>query len=198
GPSPAGPTMSALLDALHSGRVLLMDGAMGSELYQAGLEPGECGVAWSLTRPERVRAVHRAYADAGAECLLTNTFQANPCALARHGREADLERIVVAGVRLARLAAGPGRFVLGSIGPIQVSSTDREFSDRADLARVALAFTDPTVGGGVDGLLLETCSTAHALSAVEFLRHRVLGVEELPVLLSLTYLRRADGVPVTP
>ena len=41
-----------------NGRVLLMDGALGSELYQAGLDPGECGAAWNVTRPERVRAIH--------------------------------------------------------------------------------------------------------------------------------------------
>ena len=146
--------MPALLAALHSGRVLLMDGALGSELYQAGLEPGECGEAWNLTRPERVRAIHRAYADAGSECLLTNTFQANPCALVRHHRDDALERLVVAGVRHARAAAGPGRFVLGSVGPILISETDREFSDWDDLARVARAFTDPTLHPGIDALLL--------------------------------------------
>src|SRR3954452_8487765 len=132
--------MSTLLAALQSGRVLLMDGAMGSELYQAGLEPGECGEAWSLSRPDRVRAIHEAYAAAGARCLLSNTFQANPCALARHGREADLERIVIAGVRLARAAAGRDGFVLGDIGPLLISDGDREFSDWSELARVVEAF----------------------------------------------------------
>ena len=189
--------MAQLLDVLHSGQFLLMDGAMGSELYQAGLQPGECGEAWNLTRPERVRAIHRAYADAGGRCLLTNTFQANPCALVRHDREADLERIVIAGVRLARAAVGSEGFVLGDVGPLLISETDEEFSDWDDLARTAAAFTDPSASrAGIDGLLLETCSTPRALSAVEFLRHRVLE-EDLPVLLSLTYLRRPDGALVT-
>lgn len=190
--------MSALLTALHSDRVLLMDGAMGSELYQAGLEPGECGAAWNLARPDRVRAIHRAYADAGARCLLTNTFQANPCALVRHDREQDLERLVVAGVRLARAAAGPGGLVLGDVGPVLLAGSDREFADWSDLARTVRAFLDPTAGpAGVDGLLLETCATPRALSAVEFIRHRVLD-DELPVLLSLSYLRRLDGSLATP
>src|SRR5262245_4230480 len=170
--------MSALPTALQSDRVLLMDGAMGSELYQAGLQPGECGEAWNLARPERVRAIHRSYAAAGARCLLTNTFQANPCALARHGREADLERIVITGVRLARAAAGPGGFVLGDVGPVLISPTDQEFSDWDDLARVVTAFADPAARrAGIDGLLLETCSTPRALSAVEFIRRRVLDDE---------------------
>ena len=75
-----GREMSRFLDALRSGRVLLMDGAMGTELQRAGLQPGECGELWNLTHPEKVRAIHQAYVDAGAEVLLTNTFQANPAA----------------------------------------------------------------------------------------------------------------------
>src|ERR1044072_5038664 len=105
--------MSQLLEALQGGTVLLMDGAMGSELLQAGLEAGECGELWNLTRPERIRAIHDAYVLAGARCLLTNTFQANPCALVRHGLEDQLERIIRAGVRLARSVAGPERSVRG-------------------------------------------------------------------------------------
>jgi 5-methyltetrahydrofolate--homocysteine methyltransferase len=190
--------MARLLTALQSGQILLMDGALGSELYQAGLEPGECGEAWNLSRRERVRAIHRAYVNAGARCLLTNTFQANPCALVRHDHEEDLERLVIAAVRLARSAVGSEGFVLGSIGPILISDTDQEFSDWADLARVVQAFLEPTARlAGLDGLLLETCSSVRALSAVEFIRHRVLEHEDLPVLLSLTYLRRQDGALVS-
>ena len=92
--------MSRFLDALRSGRVLLMDGAMGTELQRAGLKPGECGELWNLTHPERVRAIHQAYVDAGAEVLLTNTFQANPAALARHKLEFELGVICQAAVDL--------------------------------------------------------------------------------------------------
>src|SRR6266849_10743185 len=67
-------SMSRFLRALHSGRVLLMDGAMGTELQRAGLRQGERGELWNLERPERVRAIHQAYVNAGAKCLLTNTF----------------------------------------------------------------------------------------------------------------------------
>src|SRR5262245_23689773 len=184
--------MSRLLSALRSGRVLLCDGAMGTELYEAGLEPDECGEAWSLSRPGRVRDIHSAYVEAGARCLLTNTFQANPCALVRHDREDDLEAIAAAAVRLARAAVGPEGFILADVGPILIVPEDRDFSDWSDLARTALAFPP----GSVDGILLETCSSPRALRAVEFLRRRVLE-EDLPVLLSLAYLRRPDGALVT-
>src|SRR5205807_5594763 len=111
--------MSRLLEALTSGRVLLMDGAMGTELQRAGLPAGACGELWNLTQPERVRTIHQAYVDAGAQCLLTNTFQANPTALAKRGRSEQLEAINRSALELARLVAGPNRFVLADIGPIE-------------------------------------------------------------------------------
>jgi 5-methyltetrahydrofolate--homocysteine methyltransferase len=189
--------MSRLLSELASGRVLLMDGAMGSELYQAGLEPEEPGEEWNLSRPERVRAIHDAYVLAGARCLLTNTFQANPCALVRHNLEDQLERIILAGAKLARAAAGPQRYVLADIGPTLQSPDDRYFSDWDDLGTTASAFAGPEQDwNGIDGILLETCSSPRALSAIEVLRNRVLDHEELPVLLSLSYLHR-DGKLLT-
>src|SRR5262245_8680634 len=137
--------MPDLLDALRSGRVLLMDGAMGTELQRAGLHPGECHELWNLTRPERVAVVHRAYAAAGAECLLTNTFQAGPAALARHGRADRLGEVVRAGVALARAAAGPGRFVLADVGPVEQPHGQITPAVLRELA-------------GADGILVETCS----------------------------------------
>ncbi len=187
--------MSRLLDALRSEPLLLMDGAMGSELYQAGLESGECGEEWNLSRPERVHAIHISYVQAGARVLLTNTFQANPCNLVRHGLEDQLERIIAAGVRLARTAAGPDGFVLGDIGPILYSFQDQDISEWDDLVRTAAAFSGPDLGWhGIDGILLETCSSPRSLSAVEVLRHRVLDHADVPVLLSLTYRRQGREV----
>jgi 5-methyltetrahydrofolate--homocysteine methyltransferase len=164
---------------------------MGTELYEAGLEPDECGEAWNLSRPGRVLAVHRSYVEAGARCLLTNTFQANPCTLVRHDREDDLEAIAAAAVRLSRSAVGSGGFVLADVGPVLIAPEDSDFSDWSDLARTALAFPP-----GIDGILLETCSSPRALRAVEFLRRRVLE-DDVPLLLSLAYLRRPDGALVT-
>src|SRR3954454_2624889 len=78
--------MSRFLQALHSRRVLLMDGAMGTELQRAGIPNGKCYDLCSLTHPERVRAIHQAYVDAGAEVLLTNSFQVVPAAIGWQSR----------------------------------------------------------------------------------------------------------------
>jgi methionine synthase I (cobalamin-dependent) len=176
-----------LPQALSAGRVVLMDGATCTELRRAGLRPGEPGERWNLTRPAEVRALHAAYAAAGAEVLLTNTFQANPTALARHGLESQLEAISQAAVRLARAAAGAGGCVLGDVGPILGGTGYEEFADRAALRRVLASLE------GVDGVLFETCSSPAALAAVQYALHRVPEVEGLPLLLSLAYHRDPAG-----
>jgi 5-methyltetrahydrofolate--homocysteine methyltransferase len=179
--------MSHFLTALHSGRVLLMDGAMGTELRRAGLQPKECGELWNLTQPERIRAIHKAYVKAGARCLLTNTFQSNPESLARHGAEAQLDDINWAAVRLVRAVCGSQDFVLGDVGPIVARSGTEEFPDWEELGRVVQSLTP------VDALVLETCSSPRALSAVQYIRHRVAGFDDVPILLSLAYRRTPDG-----
>jgi 5-methyltetrahydrofolate--homocysteine methyltransferase len=150
-----------------------MDGALGSELRRAGLPDGACCEAWNLSEPGRVRQVHRGYVEARAACLLTNTFQANPAALARHGLERQLELIVRAAVEHARAAAGPGCLVLGSIGPGMESALEGAASPALAAFR------------GVDGLLLETfsCLPAALIRACAAL----FGEEDVPVLVSLTY-----------
>jgi 5-methyltetrahydrofolate--homocysteine methyltransferase len=182
--------MARFLDALQSGRVLLMDGAMGTELPRMGLQPGECGEHWNRTHPDRVRAIHDSYVAAGAEVLLTNTFQANPARLARFRLADRLEEINASAVRLARQAAGRSRFVLGDIGPIFDSADAREFPDYRQLGRELLSLE------GVDGFLLETCSSPRALSAVQYAFHRVIEIDT-PLLLSLTYRRSPSGDLIT-
>jgi methionine synthase I (cobalamin-dependent) len=176
------PGMSRFGEALRSGRVLLMDGAMGTELQRAGIGAGECYELWNVTHPERVRAIHQAYVEAGAEVLLTNTFQANADALRRHGLEDRLEEINRAAVELARAAAGPQRFVLAGVGPETVSGRQVQALVRA----------------GADGLVLETFSSRAALDLPRRLRDSGLLPDDWPLLLSLTYEHsRTTGPPCT-
>ncbi len=174
--------MAKFIDALHSGRVLLMDGAMGTELQRVGLREGECGALWNVSRPEAVRAVHKAYVQAGAACLLTNTFQSNPHALARYGLTDRLVELNRAAVRLARDAVGPDGFVLGDIGPV---------GDGRDTA--AYEATARSLDG-VDALLLETVSDQHALWLARYAVGPIAAELQVPGLLSVTYLKTGRGV----
>jgi 5-methyltetrahydrofolate--homocysteine methyltransferase len=172
--------MPRFLEALHSGRVLLMDGAMGTELQRAGIREGDCYEGWNLTRPDTVRAIHQAYVDAGARCLVTNTFQANLTALGRHGLHHQLTAINRAAVEIARSVRGPAPFVLGDIGPFEPTSPDT--------ARPLVESLD-----AADGLLLETCSDLRNLAAVLKVGRIVRPGESLPVLFSLTFRRTSGG-----
>lgn len=172
---------SRILDALQSDRVLLMDGAMYTELARAGLRDGECGERWNLTNPAAVEAVHRAYVDAGAACLLTNTFQALPAAAAKHRFEVG--EVFAAAIRLARAAAGRERFVLADLGPL---ATDFDAQIEAEAIR-------PHVGE-LDALLVETVTTATCLPTIETLRRRL---PRLPLLLSLSFQRLPNGQVAT-
>jgi methionine synthase I (cobalamin-dependent) len=186
--------MPRLIDALHSGRVLLMDGAMGTELQRAGILPGECHDLWSVTQPERVLAIHKAYIAAGAESLLTNTFQTNWASLSSHGLHQAEESIRQAGVRLAREGGAAACYVLLDIGPL----------DKKNLP--AGCWTREIVEGltrgaaGVDAVLLETFSDANALAISRLLTQSNFLQSQVPVLLSLSFdgahrrdLRTVDG-----
>jgi methionine synthase I (cobalamin-dependent) len=168
--------MSRFLETLRSGRAVLMDGATGTQLQRRGLGDSACYEACNLEHPDWVLDVHREYVRAGAECLLTNTFQANPLSLACHLREGMLADIIERGCRLAREAAGPDRFVIGDVGPLFDAAAGEEVFDEALFRRVFGAFAD------VDAVLLETFSSPGVGAAVGW-----AGELGLPVLLSLTY-----------
>src|ERR1017187_2978588 len=94
-----------LQDAIRR-RPLLGDGAMGTQLMLAGLAQGNCGEAWNLTHPERVLGIQRRYAEAGSDCILTNTFGGSRIMLGRHGRADQVVEINRAAVAIVREAFG--------------------------------------------------------------------------------------------
>ena len=115
-PAPAA-VRQPLLEAIVE-RVLLADGAMGTQLQQAGLEPGGCGEIWNVDNPEPVLAIQRGYVEAGSDCLLTNTFGACRIMLERHSFDDRVAQINAHGVAVARAAFGDkAGFVIGDIGP---------------------------------------------------------------------------------
>jgi 5-methyltetrahydrofolate--homocysteine methyltransferase len=173
--------MSRFLEVLHSGRAVLMDGAMGTELERAGARTGECYEHWNLTEPEKVRGVHQAYVDAGAEILLTNTFQANPTALARHDLQDRLEDINRKAIALARSVGRGQPLVVASIGPIEGAHAPDDVPNADALDRTVRSLL------GADALLLETWSGPLALWAVQYGCRCARELADLPVLLSLTY-----------
>jgi len=170
--------MSRFLDALHSGRVLLMDGAMGTELQRAGMPEGACYEEWNLTKPLEVLAIHRSYVEAGAEVLLTNTFQAYRANLKKHDLAPKQQNIWTRGIELAKLAIGKRGYVIADLGQWVPSHQP----DVVVMPWIAEA----------DAFLLETLSHdngVHDFAAFSagFLR------PPLPLLCSFTFLWHAGG-----
>jgi 5-methyltetrahydrofolate--homocysteine methyltransferase len=155
-----------LLEAIKQ-RPLLGDGAMGTQLMLAGLEQGGCGEAWNLTHPERVLAIQCRYAEAGSDCILTNTFGGSRIMLNRHGNADQVADINAAAVRIARQAFdAAGRadgYVIGDIGPFGgLMEPYGEFTED----QVRQAFTEQAkalIGAGADAIIIETQTSLEEL-----------------------------------
>ncbi|MFI5184193.1 MAG: homocysteine S-methyltransferase family protein [Vicinamibacteria bacterium] len=145
----------ALLETLKT-RILLGDGAMGTQLQNAGLESGHCGEAWNLDHPDRVVKIQRAYADAGSDVLLTNTFGASRIMLNRHGEADRTVAINHASVAIAREALGGRGYVLGDIGPFGGLMEPYGEIPRSDVERAFREQARALVDAGADGIIVET------------------------------------------
>jgi 5-methyltetrahydrofolate--homocysteine methyltransferase len=181
-------TQLSLLGAMKT-RVLLGDGAMGTQLQNAGLEPGQCGEAWNLDHPGRVLRIQRNYAEAGSDVLLTCTFGASRIMLDRHGegaRTADINRAAVA---IAREALGGRGYVLGDIGPFGGLMEPYGDIARADVERAFREQARALVEGGVDGIIIET-QTAFEELEVAIAAAREAGAKV--VVASIAFDRMAD------
>ncbi len=130
----------------------------------AGLEQGSCGEAWNLTHPERVLAIQRRYAEAGADCIITNTFGGSRLMLRRHGHENDLVAINREGARITREAfAGRPGFVLGDIGPLGAILEPYGDLSAADAQAALEEQATALVGAGVDAVIIETQTSLEEL-----------------------------------
>lgn len=160
-------------DGGEHGGVVLLDGALGTQLLVSGFDAHtdllDAGGPEALcaTRPEQVRAVHESYLDAGARVLTTNTFGASPRDLAVQGLGSRFEAIAAGAVRAAREAARawadevPDARVLGALGP-GLDADQRRASDHAD---AVAPLAERLLELGVDGLVLETATRLDHLAA---------------------------------
>ena len=152
-----------LLEAIKQ-RPLLGDGAMGTQLMFAGLEQGNCGEEWNLTHPERVLAIQRRYAEAGSDCILTNTFGGSRIMLNRHGNADKVVEINQAGVEIVRQTFGDREgYIIGDIGPFGgLMEPYGDFTQQ----QVRDAFNEQAkalVDAGADAIIIETQTSLEEL-----------------------------------
>jgi 5-methyltetrahydrofolate--homocysteine methyltransferase len=199
----------ARLRELLGQRVAVLDGAWGTMLQGAGLTPddyrgdrfgdhthdvtGDPDLL-NITRPDVILDVHRQYLAAGADITTTNTFTATSIGQADYGLQSHVREMNVRGAQLARQAADEagGRFVAGSIGPLNVTlSLSPKVEDPAYRAvtfdEVRAAYAEQIaalVEGGVDLLLVETIfDTLNCKAAIAAARDVA---PDLPLWISVT------------
>lgn len=156
--------MKKLLQEAALVRPMLGDGAMGTQLMLAGLVQGNCGEEWNLSHPERVLAIQRRYAEAGSECIITNTFGGSRIMLGRHSEADRVAEINKAAVAIVRQAFGDREgYVLGDIGPFGgLLAPFGEFTEE----QVGAAFAEQAaalVEGGADAIIIETQTSLEEL-----------------------------------
>lgn len=179
-----------LKERIESGKLLILDGATGSQLLASGLKYGQSPEMWNITHPEIVRDVAVSYFEAGADAVLTNTFGGSPIRLHSYHVPIKAFEINYKGAKLAISVRPEGKFVLGSIGPSGVMLepfgriTTQEMKDSFAVQVMALN------QAGVDGFILETFSDLdELLCAVKAVKRN----SDLPFFAAMTFLSTAEG-----
>jgi len=165
---------------------LLADGAIGSNLFERGLISGDAPELWNSEHPERISQLHRAFVEAGADIILTNTFGGTRYRLKLHKAEARVVELNETAARIARSEAdragrvvlvggsmGPTGEILEPLGPLSVGAAQEAFAEQA----VALA------RGGADIIWIET------MSSIEETEAAVAGARAtgLPIVVTLSF-----------
>lgn len=179
--------ISKLAQLLATSETVVLDGAMGTMLFAAGLESGASPESWNESHPDRIGDIHRQYIQAGSQIILTNSFGGTRFRLKLHNLQSRVHELNRAAARIARLEANNAPhlvLVAGSMGPtgeLLVPLGSMEFrSAREAFAGQARGL----VAGGVDLLWIETMSDLEEVrAAVEGIR----SVTDLPVCATMSF-----------
>ena len=146
-----------LLERLRAGEVLVCDGATGTELIARGLKAGECPESWCLSRPDTIEERVKAYVQAGADIVQTNSFGGSSLKLTAYGLADQVTSLNTAAARLARTAMAQQGFVAASVGPTGVfvkgEGGQIPASDLYEIFKVQII---ALAAGGADAICIET------------------------------------------
>jgi 5-methyltetrahydrofolate--homocysteine methyltransferase len=172
------------IKGLLAKKIVVLDGAMGTELQKMGMPDGVCPEQWCLDNPQNIRELYSSYQKAGAQIVYTCTFGANRFKLKQHGIKENSYQINNELARLAKLAVGKKTLVAGDIGPtglfIEPFGT-LAFEEAVD------AFKEQARGlidGGCDLIVIET------MIDIQEARAALLAVKEIKdifTIVSMTY-----------
>jgi 5-methyltetrahydrofolate--homocysteine methyltransferase len=170
-------------------KIVLFDGAFGTELIKRGLKPGRVPDVLNIENPERISEIHKSYYDAGSDMCQTNTFGSTPLNLRRHNLEDKIQDIIENALVNIKKVCPLGRLIVGDIGPTgefrppvgNASSEDwhSSFKTQATLLEK-----------GVNLFHIETISDLEEiLTAIQAIKE----VSNKPIIASVTYKKTKKG-----
>ena len=166
-------TLGRLGEIISAQGYALADGAMGTQLFEAGLTSGDSPELWNLDRPETVQDTHRRYFEAGSDLVVTNSFGGNRFRLALHGLEDRVGEINRAAAANARAAAegtvNSDDKIPGQISTAASAGTAAEGTGRAGLVAGSM---------GPTGELLEPLGPVSAQACEEAFAEQARGLAE--------------------
>lgn len=178
-------TNNRFLQLLDTHPYLLADGATGTNLFQAGLQTGDAPELWNLDEPEKISAHYQAFADAGSDIILTNSFGGTCYRLKLHKAQVRVEELNVAAAKLAREVADNSARLIAIAGTIGPTGEILEPNGEITKAQASVAFREQAAAlkeGGVDVFWIET------MSSIEEVEAAVDGVAELglPIVFTMS------------
>jgi len=176
-------------------KVLILDGATGTELQKAGLPRGACPELWASENPDKLKSIQEKYIKAGSNAVYTCTFGANRMKLKEFKQDSKVEELNRKLARISREAAGSEALVAGCIGPTGAFVEpfgDLPFEDAVGIFREQ---AKGLLKGGVDFFVVET------MMDIQESRAALLAIKEicnLPVIVSMTFTEQGQTLTGTP
>lgn len=177
--------MTNFFGKLSKEKVLVSDGAIGSLLFEKGLNPGDCPERFNLERPEILAEIALSYLQAGADIIQTNTFGASPLKLSDYDLEDKTEEINKKAVEIVKQVVDSKALVSGSVGP-----TGKMLLPYGDIEPVAMKENykrqiGTLIESGVDLLCIETMTDLNeAVIAIQSARELS---QDIPIISTMTF-----------
>ncbi|MFW9875635.1 MAG: homocysteine S-methyltransferase family protein [Candidatus Thorarchaeota archaeon] len=170
-------------------KIILFDGAMGTELIKRGLKLGKVSDLLNVEQPETISEIHKSYYDAGSDMCQTNTFGSTPMNLKRHNIENQIEKITENALKNIKKVCPSGCLIVGDIGPtgefrppVGNANSDQWYSSFSTQAKL--------LEKGVDLWHIETISDLEEmLTAIRAVRD----ISNKPLIASITYKKTKRG-----
>ena len=171
--------------ALASQKILILDGATGSNLLKAGMPGGVCPEQWIAENPEALIALQRAYVEAGSDIVYAPTFSANRVKLAEYGLDDKIEELNTTLVKISKEAVGDKALVAGDLtmtGQQLAPIGTLDFEELVEIYKEQIGYL---AKAGADLLVVETMMSLQETRAALIAAKEIC--PELPVMATMTF-----------